>query len=145
MFDAKSYPTKALRIALILVAVFVMFQSVESLMQAKDSELFEAWVRESGQAYTLSDYTTLIIARMFFSIAIPVFYAVYAYFANKKLGFSNIAKWVWTLLLLYAAMMKGLELRLGSVFWYVLVIALIGLLIVNLSLERFQEVERRRR
>lgn len=142
MFEAKTYPMRALRLVLYTVAVIVVLESIHALMVAKDVVQFEAWYIATGEQYTLSDYTTLAITNMLFQMAIPVLYALYAFLANRKLGFTPIAKWIWTALLLYAFAMKAITLQWQSVFWYGSVIGLFVLVVINLSMDRFYAIDR---
>lgn len=137
MFEAKSYPKEALKKVLLLTALIVFAGSLESLMFVKDLQLYEAWARGVGEGANFSDYKALISIQLVFNMTIPVLYALYVYFANKKIGYSDMSRWLWTLLLFYAEIMKILELRIRSIFWYPQLIAIFILLIINIRIPRY--------
>ena len=137
MFEAKSYPSKALKEALILVSIFVLTASLESLMLVKDLSLYREWAQAIGSRANFGDYKALISIQLIFNLIIPLSYSIYIYLANKKIGYSGISRWLWILLLFYSVIMKVFEMRIRSVFWYAQLIALIVLLIINISIPRY--------
>lgn len=139
MFEAKKYPEKALKKVLYLLAIIVMSASIESFMLVKDLNLYQTWAREVGSKANFADYKAILTIKLLFNLSIPILYGIYAYIAEKKIGFSNLSRWLWTLLLFYVIAMKVIELGTSSIFWYFQLFALIYLLIINIRIPKYMK------
>lgn len=142
MFQQRRISRQKATLALLLTAGFVFVLCLETIMLAKDRQLFGAWQAMAGEGAQLVDYIGALLVRLLITLAFPVTYAIYVFVAQRRGTMPWFAKVAWGLFLAYTALMKVLEGQTGNAFWYVSVALAIGMLLVHLQIDRLEERRR---
>ena len=127
---------------LILTSIIIFSISIESMFRVKDLSLFENWIAMNNISvnndYDLSQafnsYLILILSSMFLKIIIPASLSIYSYFAYTHIRINKLFVFIWTVLLLGGLAYELVSFNIGSVFFYINIIAYIFLIITIISL-----------
>lgn len=127
---------------LVLTSIVILSISMESMFRAKDLSLFENWLSiynikavgdyELNQVF--SSYIAIILSNMFLKTIIPVSLSIYSYFAYTRIGINKLFVFIWTVLLLGGLVYEVISLNITSIFFYINIIAYVGLILTIVSL-----------
>lgn len=147
----KKMPKNKFYIILILTSIIILSMSLESMFRVKDLSIFEKWISENeilivsdedfSQAF--SSYLTLVLSSMFIKIITPASLSIYSYYAYSRIRINKLFIFIWTLLLLGGLGYELLSANLGSIFFYINIIAYIFLIINIISLNNLDASKQR--
>lgn len=142
MLSNEKIPKSKYYIILVLTSIIILSISIESMFRAKDLSLFENWLSinniktindyEFKQAF--NSYIVIILSNMFFKIIIPASLSIYSYFAYTRIGINRLFVFIWTVLLLGGLAYEVISFNIGSIFFYINIIAYVALAITIVSL-----------
>ena len=137
-------PKKQLLIILITSLGIILSICLETLMRAKDINLFNEWLINLGyivsseleyQEY-FNSYIAINLSQLFLKVIIPMTFSIHSYFAFSNLRVNKLFVFIWTVLLLGGLAYVAVELNLQSVFYYINITGYLILLGTVLSLIR---------
>ncbi len=135
----KSNQTKLLQVT-IPSAIIILFYALESLMTVKDHTFYENFVLQNGEldfASFVNLQTLLFLGR----IAYPVLLSLYTALTIQKWGIPPLYPVVWGLLGLSALIWHLVDLRAGSIFYFLNTLAYILLLFFLARIRKDEKVK----
>lgn len=138
MIGYTKMPKKQFYIILIVVAILIMFSSMEVLMKVKDLALFDEWKNEAI-TLGLNDvnfdiYVSSQMSNYFAKIIIPVIFAIYTFFSYTKLRINTLFIFMWSVLILGSLGYSISDFNTHSLFFYGYIIGYAVLFFTVLSL-----------
>ncbi|QQK07176.1 hypothetical protein [Miniphocaeibacter halophilus] len=112
-----------------------MSESLQVLMAVKDLNYFQMYKETLGNNIKYDEFITIGLLGYLQGILIPIILSVYTFFTYKKININWLYKAVWVLLLLSSLIMKIMEFFIGSIFFYISIIATLILLMYILSIK----------
>lgn len=138
MHTGTKLPTKKLYIILISCAIIILTASLEVIIRVKDLALFEEWVRvtqlNGERSQLLSQYVSMNLTAFFSKIIVPATFGIYTYYAYIKIRINALYVFMWSVLCLGGLAYTVIEWQLGSMLYYVSILAYLVLLYTTLSL-----------
>lgn len=131
-------PVKKLYIFLISCSVIIFISSLDVMVTVKDVNLFREWIQinqlQGLEADLLSTYVAINLSLFFSKIAIPITFAIYSYYAFTKIKINQLFVFMWTVLNLGGMAYTIVELKLDSLFYYMIIFAYVVILLTLVSL-----------
>jgi hypothetical protein len=108
------------------------------MITVKDAGLFREWIEinqlQGIESELMSTYVSINLSLFFSKIAIPITFAIYSYYAYTKIKINQLFVFMWTVLNLGGMAYTIVELKLDSLFYYVIIFAYIVVLLTLVSL-----------
>lgn len=120
---------------LIISALLILNFSLETMMMAKDPDIYST-IAKVKQELTYGDYLNALIFNLFIKVINPIVISLYTFFTIKKYGINMFYKIFFGGMTLIGIINHLLQFSFGSVFYYVGLILDIALLIVITRQER---------
>ncbi len=145
LYPSDILPKKQLYIILILCSIIIFSVSIDTLIKAKDIELYRKWKDDiksrniSSVDTSLEGYISNNLVSLFSKIVVPLFLSLNTYFAYTRTRINSLFIIVWSMLILASIIDTFLELSIYSVFYYIKIVSYIILLFTILSLIRLKE------
>ncbi len=141
LLDGKM-PKSKFYLIIIFTSIIIMSISLESIIRAKDLHLFQNWMYTNNieltsdldYGHAFSSYIVFILSTMFMKILLPGALSIHSYFAYTRLRINRLFIFIWSVLLLGGLAYELIGYNLGSIFFYINIIAYIGLIITIFSL-----------
>lgn len=141
MIDSSNIlPKRQLYIILIVCSIIILSISLDTLIKAKDIELYIKWKEDinlkglSSIDTSFEGYITKNLVYFFSRIIVPLFLSLNTYFAYTKTRVNKLFIIVWSMLVIGSLIATFLELSFHSVFYYINIILYVILLFTILSL-----------
>lgn len=131
----KKLEVKQVTVILILSGIIILSESLQVLMAVKDLNYFQMYKETLGNNIKYDEFITIGLLGYLQGILIPIILSVYTFFTYKKININWLYKAVWVLLLLSSLIMKIMEFFIGSIFFYISIIATLILLMYILSIK----------
>ena len=134
-------PEKKLYIILILCALLIFSNSLETMVRIKDLDIYEDWLEhyktldeydESKDSYEV--YKGVYLNLFILKVLVPVGLGLYSFLMYKYMGINLLSIVVWVLLLIGGLVSNIFELQLGSIFYYINIVVYLALIVVVISL-----------
>lgn len=143
MLSNEKIPKSKYYIILVLTSIIILSISLESMFRAKDLNLFEDWISINNLSLTddydfnqtFNSYIILILSSMFLRIIIPASLSIYSYFAYTRIRINKLFIFIWAVLLLGGLAYEVVGFNIGSIFFYINIIAYISLILTIISLD----------
>ncbi|NLY45962.1 MAG: hypothetical protein GX053_08270 [Tissierella sp.] len=143
MLSNEKIPKSKYYLILIFTSIIILSISLESIFRAKDLSLFENWLDINNMTPVddydfnqgFNSYIVIILSNMFLKIMIPASLSIYSYFAYIRIRINRLFIFIWTVLLLGGLAYEVVGLNIGSIFFYINIIAYIGLILTIVSLD----------
>lgn len=143
MLSNEKIPKSRYYLILIFTSIIILSISLESIFRAKDLSLFENWLDINNMTPVddydfnqgFNSYIVIILSNMFLKIMIPASLSIYSYFAYIRIRINRLFIFIWTVLLLGGLAYEVVGLNIGSIFFYINIIAYIGLILTIVSLD----------
>ncbi len=132
-------PLKILRVTL-PAAVIILLYALESLMAVKDYSFYENFVLQNGEldfASFVNLQTLLFLGR----IAYPVLLSLYTALTIQKWGTPPLYPVVWGILGLSALIWHLVDMRTGSIFYFLNALAYLLLLFLLARIRKDEEAK----
>lgn len=132
-------------IIVLLCAVIIMVTSIETIIKAKDIDLFNLWLSDIGEKMDTanqsrealySTYLTMCISTFFMRIITPVGLAINSYLSFIKLGINKLFVSIWSVLIIGLFLLTVIGQSLSSLFFIISSICYIALIFVMINLWR---------
>lgn len=140
IYSSNILAKKQLYIILIVCGLIILSLSIDTLIKAKDIELYRQWKHNMDSkdipAFDTSfqGYISKNLVYFFSKIMVALFLSLNTYFAYTKMGINNLFIIVWTMLVSASLIGTFLELSIYSVFYYINILLHVILLFTILSL-----------
>lgn len=106
---------------LIISALIILLSSLEAMIFAKDVNNFNAFSKANG-GISYDGYLNFILFNLFLTTINPVIISLYTFFTIDKIKINNIYKIFFGFSTFLSLMNVILQLRLRSVFYYLVII-----------------------
>lgn len=123
---------------LYFIALLICISSLEVLMRVKDIDLFLAWQSQFSigeNSLSSDEYAAFLLLRYVRELFIPLSFGLYTLFILKKAYSSRLSAFLWCLLLLGSFINEALKFEFYSVFYYIKIMAYLGIFIYNRSVK----------
>lgn len=117
-----------------VLGLLLCFLSLEALFRIQDKILWQQWQQEAETGLKEVDYKLLNMLAYIQSVALPLFYGLYCFIADKKFGMTRLSISLWTLLLAANWALYLIRFDFDSVFYYPIVILMLVLQLQNRKL-----------
>lgn len=139
MNEQLEMPRRIFYIIVGLCAVIIMMTSMEIMIRAKDTGLFEMWLADprlsekmagktTEQMY--STYLSMCLSTFFVRIVTPMGLAIHSYFTLTKLRVNKLFIIIWTVLLIGSLIFSIIGESFFSIFFIISGISYLVLLII---------------
>lgn len=120
---------------LIISAIIILNFSLEAMMMAKDTSVFDT-ISKLKPGLSYDDFLNSIIFSLFTKVINPITISLYTFFTIKKYGINKTYKLFFGAMTIISIVNLFFTFSLGSVFYYLGLILNIILLIVIVRQER---------
>lgn len=114
---------------LIISSIIIFIASLEALLQAKSSELLNAYLKAFPNE-SPNDYLGLIMVNYFYNIIEVIMITLFTVFGMKRFGITVMYKIVFSVMLILRIVNFVLTFKTNSVFYYILIVLYIILLFI---------------
>jgi hypothetical protein len=133
MENTVKLPTKNLYAIILASGFIIFFSSLEAIMAAKDSGLYDAWITKAGSDADLGLYISSVFMTYFLKIMIPAALSVYAIAARNAIGVNSLFVFIWSVLVAGGGAYAFIGRNTSSVFFYLVMAGYAILLLSVLS------------
>lgn len=133
MENTVKLPTKNLYAIILASGFIIFFSSLEAIMAAKDSRLYDAWAMKAGSGADLGLYISAVFMTYFLKIMIPAALSVYTVASRKSVGVSSLFVFIWSVLVVGGGAYAFIGRNTSSVFFYLVMAGYAILLLSVLS------------
>lgn len=106
---------------LIVSALIILASSIEALMMAKDVEIYRE-ILKNNPGLGFDEYINSVVFNLFIRVLSPVVISLYTFFTVKKYGVNFSYKLFFGGMTLIEIVQLILQFRIGSIFYYIVII-----------------------
>ncbi len=106
---------------LIVSALIILASSIEALMMAKDIEVYRE-ILKNNPGLGFDEYINSVVFNLFIRVLSPVVISLYTFFTVKKYGVNFSYKLFFGGMTLIEIVQLILQFRIGSIFYYIVII-----------------------
>jgi hypothetical protein len=121
----------------------IIFNSIETIIKAKDIDLFNKWILSKelninviGQTkqQLYSTYLSMCLSTYFVRIITVIALAIHSYFTFVKIGVNKLYVYIWIMLLIFSFVLILFGQSVYNIFFVLSAICYLGLLIAMIYL-----------
>lgn len=106
---------------LVVAALIIIFASLEALMMAKSTEIFDAFINKNPDM-DFNQYLAFTLTNFLSTIFEPALISLFTFFTYKKFGIKMIYKIVFGIIVLLKVINLIVKFQLDSIFYYIILI-----------------------